>query len=384
MRNFKVPTRNDGFTIRFDGAIDLLSPFASSWPAGTKKKEKGPLKLPRIGCVNDKSADCGTPFITAASLRGALRRAALDVVLAVSGGKLSSIAEYYLNTVGGAKGRKVVAGPEGDEVVEEDADEEKKAEKKLPEAALTDYSEARRRNPILGIFGASDVMGSMMEGHLKMGNAVPDTFTVGVYKGIRQDDTRVRPERVEQSVVDDDLAATVSVLHENARRHSALKREITELSRVVASRSADKKSPEFLAAKQALDEKQKEEKGIADVTVMLPLDGFEYLNPVRIPHGMVLKDVSLVEAGLFFLAISRLMDDPFLGAHRAVGFGKFQAEWTVSVNDQRGDLVATPFSGISCDLPFVAEAIDAAMEAIRSGEIKLNVPTVGNLGKSAA
>lgn len=381
MRNFKVPSRNVGFTVRFDGVIELLSPFASSWPAGAGKKVKGYLKLPRTLCVDVNDSESGVPFITAASLRGALRRAAMDVVLSVSGVKLSSIAEYYLNTVGGAKGRKVAAGTDSEEVAEADGEVD---EKKLPEAALTDYSGARRRNPILGIFGASEVMGSMMEGHLKMGNAVPKTFTVGVYKGVRQDDTRVRPERVEQSVVDDDLAITVKTLHERARYHSALKQEIAELSRVVSARMQDKKSPEYLSAKDRLNEKQKEEKSIVDVTVMMPLEGFEYLNPVSIPHSMVLKDVSLVEAGLFFLSISRLMDDPFLGAHRAVGFGKFQAEWEVTVNDQQGDLVATPFSGISCDLPFVAEAIDAAMEAIRSGEIKLDMPTVGSMGKFAA
>ena len=69
MRNFKVPSRNVGFTVRFDGVIELLSPFASSWPAGAGKKVKGYLKLPRTLCVDVNDSESGVPFITAASLR---------------------------------------------------------------------------------------------------------------------------------------------------------------------------------------------------------------------------------------------------------------------------------------------------------------------------
>lgn len=403
MSRFVIPSNNDaGFTIRMDGVIELLSPYASSWPADRKKGEKGgknePLPLPKMIRNNVE-----TPFITAASLRGALRRSAMDVVLSVSGKKLATIADYYLNAVGGAKGRKVTsesdvgttagdvasatAGDAGNESGDNDPDadaENAKESKKVPEAGLTDYIAARKRNPILGIFGAGEVMGSMMNGHLSMGNAIPDTFSVGVYRGVRQDDTRVRPELVDRSVESDDLEETVRELHDRARNHTALKAKIAALRRTLAT--SDKKSAEYKTAEVEIKAAEKEEKGIKDVTVMQPLSGFEYLNPTTMPHGMALKNVSKVEAGLFFLAISRLMDDPFLGAHDALGFGKVRAAWTVQVSgdDRQAELKAEPYEGIECDHPFVAEAIGEALEAIRTGSMVLTVPTVKDLAKSAA
>lgn len=394
MSRFVIPSNNTGFTIRMDGAIELLSPYASSWPSGQKKGEKGgknePLPLPKMIRGNVE-----TPFITAASLRGALRRAAMDVVLSVSGTKLATIADYYLNAVGGAKGRKVtnesdvsVAAGDADSASgdnDPDADDENaKGSKKIPEAGLTDYLAARKRNPILGIFGAGEVMGSMMNGHLSMGNAVPETFSTGVYRGVRQDDTRVRPELVDRFVASDDLEETVRELHERARHHTALKTRIATLRRTLATN--DKKSAAYKAAEVAIKEAEKEEKGIKDVTVMQPLSGFEYLNPTTMPHSMALKNVSKVEAGLFFLAISRLMDDPFLGAHDSLGFGRFQAAWTVRVSgdERQAELKAEPYGGIECDHPFVVEAIGEALEAIRSGSVVMSVPTVKDLAKNAA
>jgi CRISPR type IV-associated protein Csf2 len=379
-----------------EGAIDLLSPYASSWPK-PKSKKKGEEVSEHLVLPKMELNRTATPFITAASLRGALRRAAMDVVLSVTGKKLPNVAAYYFNTVGGAKGRKVTVSDSGPESAATGADQdgddndndntgEKADSKKIPEAGLTDFTAARKRNPILGLFGASDVMGSLVGGHVNMGNAIPgDDFVVGVYRGVRQDDARVRPELVEQFVQDDDLMAQVSALHEQSRRHAALKAKIVALKRLAFS-DETKGSTAGRKAKDDLKAVEKEEKSMTDVSIMMPLAGFEYLGPTTLAHDMVLKNVSKVEAGMFFLAISRLMDDPILGSHRSLGFGRFKAAWTVQVSGsaEQAELKADPYNGIECDHPFVAEAIEAALAAIRSGEVVLTVPTVDGLKQDVA
>lgn len=379
-------------TVVLTGTITLNAPYAASWPGQeTGGKKHLPTTLPRIATADGELR----PFIAGSGIRGAMRRAALLTMVEASGVRLPTLADYHYNAVGGAKGKK----DKDDKAKGKTEADKTEAEAKSSQAQimLGEISAIRQRNPILGLFGAGESgVGQMLHGHIYVGNAVPvDDVRVEIYGGSRADDTNSRIDLV--SAVTDE--ATIDEQIRTARESKAERKRIKdEIAALVKKRAAARKknddsfTPEDDARLKFL------EGSITVVEVQQPLAGFEYMAPTSMPHRIVLAGVTDAELGLFLASLDTMMrNSPFLGAHRATGFGEFSAAWDVAyvrtgagianignggAAETVGRIEATPHVGLTFDNPDVfADALDAFRTMIETRAFDLCLPAAGDLGE---
>lgn len=347
-------------TMVMDCILELVdSGYASSWPKLTAMDNTVLLPTLKTG-DGDK-----VPFITATGVRGALRRHAMNTVSELTGEKIRTPRGYFFNAVGGIRGRKADSG------TKEDGSGEKPKETQNDGGestrSLRDLRRAREMNPILGLFGAGDVHGSFMGGHLYVGNAVPmGTPHVGVYRGSRSDDTNNRGDMMLEVTDPETFDATAAEYRRLKEQRSKLKADIKKLEneQKAAKKAGTELPPEKMA--HLKDLKQLDEQD-STVSVQQPLPGFQYLAPCTLRQRIVLRDVTDIEIGLFLKALDRMMKtDPYLGAHRARGFGGVAAEGSVKLIEEGGKtefkIEAVPFEGLVCDKPEILQRFFSALE----------------------
>lgn len=291
-------------TLKLNGRIFIPGGYTTQWP-----NTNG---LPKMK---------GDAFIPFAQIKGGLRRAALRAIVAASGKKLPDIATYYFNAVGGVKGKKT--------------DDDKKRD-----TSLSAFQDMRMKNPINGLFGSGDVLGSFYAGRMYGAHGLPEGEPVyGVYGGVRSDDSYRDPDGMTSLISDEALDADVAEMHRVNRERTAIKGEIKKLKRGFADKTLD------ADVRKKLNDAIKEQEKALDALgggnpVSMPLDGFPYVNAPSFVTSLTLLNVTMVELGLLVTAMEeQMLSGPYLGAHRSSGFGEFSAYWECD----QGSITLEPF-----------------------------------------
>lgn len=303
------------------GHITALTPVSVTYPSVHPKKFGGkpvPSFLPRFGAgvpvvLGDKTGwdkdkwdafFLGTPFLQASTLRGALRRAACDAVLDMCGGAKFSVDELYLLLAGfdPMTAKKKEQGPKkpgnssqskgeeenadsgddgGDDDGADEADNGKKEDPISSKAALL----ARKRNPVLALFGCWGLSA--------------DLATLGMM-----------PLDAQGSIIS---GKTATIFHHVCRTDD-----------METERMVETVIPETVASLEQVCEL---------VEVRQIVGGWE-----SFPQGQSLQfcmelgprahDASL---GLLGLALERFAQEPYIGSHRAAGHGRIAGSWTMTV-----------------------------------------------------
>lgn len=313
-------------TLKLKGRILIPGGYTTKWPG----KEAG---LPSMG---------GTPIIPSAQIKGGLRRAALRTIVEKSGKKIPDVDSYYFNAVGGVKAKKT--------------EDEAKAD-----TALTAYQSMRLKNPITGLFGSGDVMGGMYAGHLYVGNGIPEgDLTYGTFGGVRGDDSIRDPEGMMALLSGEGVDADIAEKRRVNRERTAIKRDIRVLKRGFADKSLSAEGRKAL--NDALREKEREKDALGGNPVSMPLDGFQYVvAPGGFLSSLTLMSVTMEELGLLLAAMEEQMRTaPFMGAHRASGFGEFSAFWECS----EGTVTLNPFENAVIQGDLFLEAREAFLAGV--------------------
>lgn len=306
--SMEVHPQMETLNMVFEGKIFIPDGYATQWPNGQRGK------LPRLD---------GNAFIPFPQIKGGLRRAAVRSIVQASGRKLKDVTSYYFNVVGGVKGSKT----------EED---------KKRDTSLTAFQDVRKRNPVTGLFGSGDVLGSFYAGRIFGQHGIAENPEYGIFGGVRTDDSRRDPDGMALMISGESLDADVAEMHRINTERTRIKQEIKKLKGGFRNKEMS------AAQKKTLNDDIKTlEKDLKDLDgggnpVSMPLEGFEYVRARHFQTGMALSAVTLVELGLLIAAMeTQMQTDPYLGAHRSSGFGQFSAQWTCP--EGRIDLV--PFEG---------------------------------------
>lgn len=327
-------------TYVFNGQATAITPLATCGPELSKSVGKNETRPVPTFCNGHGSF----MYMPGAGLRSKLRGAATQIVretLKKRQMKMLSLADAQLLRVGGIK-------PAG------------------REAALdaAGYAEMIRKNPVLGLFGASTpwVAGKVMVGHLRCQHAIePGVFEPMVVDGVRSDILRRDPVMMEFLDADamDDYRATI----ERVKAYAKVKAEIKELERE-ARGAADAATRKALRERAA--ELKRASKDQAVVSPQMPLAGYK-----AIPDGAVMdskiriRGASMVELGCLLASIQRFAHDPLIGAHTAHGAGEISAQWHISVPGvgEIGTLAMRAFEGIEIVDHWPEQPLHAALKA---------------------
>jgi hypothetical protein len=309
------------------------------------------------------------PYLPASQIKGALRRASVQVILERQGAVLTTAEDYYFNMVGGVKGGKEVKPKTADgesnasatTTEENDGDDQ---EQKVTGSALLQLRKYLPENPVQQLFGSGELLGNFYPGHLYITNAVPNAVDVveQVTDGIRSDDARVRPDTM-MAASSENILEEVEKMFEANKARSDLKNQIDEVNKKIraAKKVANNEAEvtRLTALKADLDKKKKEDKANA---VSMPWS-FSYASfaaplPVRLTLS---RDASLVELGLLLAAMDwQMRNEPFYGGHKTLGFGEFSAEYACGENR----VVLSPFIGAEISGVLFDEAMAAFDAAV--------------------
>lgn len=349
-------------------SYDITGQFTAVQPLSTcskdlNDKEGGsgkPIPVPKI-----KKRDGEYLYFPATGIRGALRRAARDVLRQIIIDKTGnptplSLDQHYFLTLGGIKGS-------GD----------------MDRSTVADENHWRNANPLLSLFGAGDagVLG-FVSGHLMVSNAITQLPCEPIqFSGARTDDI-YRDKQQANFLSESDLENLISRSMGNKSR-SVIQTQIKALEKDLKKAKGDAdKSAEIQSKIEKLKSQitsVKAETGAEDVSVGMPLAGWQ-----AIPEGEKLNvrftiyRANDVELGLFLKTINEFALCPILGAHRANGNGLVSGELTVSkIDTDRKDIGSIRFSELS---PAVitgnelTEALAAFDRWVESGAIDLSIP----------
>ena len=332
-------------TLVFRGELQAESPIAINPPDIRKKRGSDqPQTLPVMSVFLDHGY-VETVYIPASSIRGALRRCALQVVrdalIAASGERTPlDLETHYFLSIGGVKGRE-----------------------KEDKLNLTKQMERRRRNPLISLFGAGD---PWVQGRLCTHSAIPKTpltlAATPVINGVRSDDFMRSPDRL--TFMAPDQVARWLLMREQTSEVAAVKTRSRQLRRAIAqaNRNGDASQAQDLA------EELKQAEGTIHSSanpVNLPLAGYHAIpKGARMDHSFMLINADLVEIGLFLASLKRFAALPLLGGHRNHGCGLISASWTLFLRhadgiEQQGELRLAPYSELT---------LDGAGELLRAAE----------------
>ncbi len=154
------------YNLKLTGTLTTLSPFAVVPPGADEGLLPDGGKYSKIArtVVYDNGLRDIRPVIPGSTLRGRLRRAAVDTYLSLSGEKIP-LSEWHQNAVGGVKG----AGKEDG-------------------FDITLRSAIRDSNPVISLFGSGD---PWIASRVKIESAIPNhSVETNVVSGVRTDDGR--------------------------------------------------------------------------------------------------------------------------------------------------------------------------------------------------
>ena len=311
------------FTVVFEGTLTAVSPIAVSPP---KLGEMGAAKdkvqrLPTMPVIDD-GVPRTTAYLPASTIRGALRRAAVAVVidlLALDGAVKLTPHDYLLLALGGVKDRK----EEGDTADTKGVD-------------LQAVQAFRKSNPLVSLFGA---MAIDIGGNLRVGHGVPTVaFTPGhLGEGARHDPFARQPallELFDADVAEDFLVRNAARLEGN-RLESQVGLAERKMRDLAKAKNSDVEKANALKAQISqlnTDAKAAFEKAGGTVNIQQPLNGYEAL-PIGLEmrHKITGDQLTPVELALLLAALERFAFQPVLGAHVAHGCGELTGSWTVKI-----------------------------------------------------
>lgn len=293
------------WTLRLVGALETASPFCVVAPGAEEvlRLDGGKYRLiARRTLYRDGLRDT-LPVVPGSTLRGRLRRSAVDVVVGLSGERMS-LAAWHQNAIGGVKGAE-------------------------PESAfdLRLRRSLREKNPILGLFGAGS---PWMTGRASIGDAVPEhPVETEIVGAARSDDGR-RDGAFFLKLDADAPAQWRAMVDANGER-TRLKAKLRALNAALraARKAKDAEEAARLEAELAqLDEAESQANLLSANPAAMPLQHEAMPAGVRMRQQIVLSAVTAAEAGLFMAALNVWMKaNPALGQHENLGYGLLRGEY---------------------------------------------------------
>lgn len=337
--------------IRLTGRITL--PLYS-----TSTMNGGKNAMPKI------FADGGLlPYLSASQIKGALRRAAVQVILDRQGARLTTAEDYYFNMVGGVKGGKDT-GKKADEATADNVTDKAADEQKASGSALLQLRKYLPGNPVQQVFGSGELLGNFYPGHLYVTNAVPESAAVveKIMDGIRSDDARVRPDLM-MSTSSENILGEVEKMFEANQRRTEVKKQIDDLAKRIreARKAKDANEEARLTAEKKVLADSKDKENAVSMPWSFAYAAFSKPLPVRMTLS---RDASLVELGLLLAAMDwQMRNEPFYGGHKTLGFGEFSAEYACGADNKA---ILEPFIGAEITGTLFEEAMAAFDAAVAS------------------
>jgi CRISPR/Cas system CSM-associated protein Csm3 (group 7 of RAMP superfamily) len=290
--------------------------------------------------------------IPSTTLRGRIRRAAVDVFL---DGRIPELKDRFRLTIGGIKDTKRAAekDDEGENMEEEgsrseDAVEETKeasSEAKSKEATMEKRKEtvkaisairhARLNNPLISLFGVMDPVN--VQGLAMVGTAVAtEPVAPVVFAHVRVDD--IARDGVDETYGEDASEAYAEMKHAMdatsvlKAEHEKLKKELSALKR----KKGDPAQIEALDAKVKEAQKKKDDaktNGTSTVQIQQMLQYQAAPSGTEFSQRIVLRHVTEEEAALFLKALALVGEDPVIGGKLAHGCGLYSGSWTLKVKE---------------------------------------------------
>lgn len=316
--------------IRLKGVLTATSAISYSPPDHLDQKNVACFPTMRM-------ADGNRPYISGATPRGILRRAADDNVRELLQNPLTPAMKALQSRIGGAK---------GSENVEFDFETKRRL---------------RAADPVLSLFGAGQTSVGMIEGKVQVGMVIPRRDIRDRQPGARAAENKKDSFLNLLSPEERDNMAQFNVI--NAAK-SKVKAEIKKL--IDEERKAKKEKAETKTIEDQLEAKKAEltvlEKSAADIissnTIGQPLPGFEYLpEGTEMDHEIRLQDVTDEELSLFILSLQRWAENPRMGSKQSLNNGYFRATYQMDerVRKAPGEIVWEPLATISIDPEFGAK-----------------------------
>lgn len=330
---------------------------------GSTKPTPIPSLYVRNGNLTEKRL-----YFPATGIRGSLRRALRDVLRNAIIKKTNnptplSLDEHYFLTLGGIKGQG-----------------------KQERHSVADLEMWRAKNPLLSLFGAGDAgyLG-FVAGHLLIGNAIctePSASTT--FAGARTDDIYRDPAQIRflsQEDIDSLVKRAVG-----GRNRSAISAQIKAAEKLLDKARKDKDTAietqirEEIEKLQTEQQQVKETTGTSDVSVGMPLAGFEAI-PVgsQLENKMILRHSNAIELGALLHALNKFGEMPILGAHAAQGCGLVSGEWNVyeitpESKNLIGQITLTPFEPLSVMGECLDDAMQNFVDFLESDELNISIP----------
>jgi len=308
----------DLWNVRLVGTVESLSPICVVPPNtnevtrqdGSKYRQVARRTIYQDGMRETK------PVLPGSTLRGRLRRSAVEVVLGLVGVKIP-LEEWHQNAVGGIKGAGAESGHD-----------------------VLLRQRVREKNPILALFGAGS---PWMISRASIGDAVPVNPVDGeIICGVRADDGKRDNaffEKLDDAAQDDWL----SMVDANAARtkFKARTRDLQAELRAARKNKDTARISELEVDQQTLQIEEEAAQLLSSNPVSMPLQHEAMPAGVSMLNRMSLTAVTAAEAGLFFASMNRMFKvDPHLGQHGNLGYGLVRGEYDLFIT-RAG--VADPF-----------------------------------------
>lgn len=346
-------------TIRLTGTLETMSPLCIV-PPGAEEVNRDGSKYKRVALrtVYEEGMRVTKPVLPGATLRGRIRRSAVEVVRGLAGDRIP-LAEWHQNAVGGIKGSEAENGHDA-----------------VMRARL------RQKNPILALFGAGS---PWMISRASIGDAIPQGQVItDIIGGVRADDGRRDHaffEKLDESAPDDWL----SLVDANAVR-TRMKKEDRDLKAGLRAARKNKDAGEVArleAELKALTERMEEQKTLASNPVSMPIQHEAVPAGVMMDQRITLTGVTPAEAGLFFAALNHyLKEKPHLGQHESTGYGLIRGECDVFISSANsgdpfsvapsdavaaGTMVMEPVAGLSGVPAQIIDCMNSFREQFEQG-----------------
>lgn len=291
--------------IRFNGHITARSPIQVSYP-----ETEGLPRTPH-----------GEVMLMSGTFRGPLRQAALRAVrreIAKAQGipesEVMSGRDAYLNGQGVDTTREIVNESSGSI--------DPWAEREL-----------RERNPLLSTFGRWHLPSYLSVGDMR----ADDRCVMTVGQGARADMFDRDPNEVLYLSVDEQakLKEQLESGKKSQRDIDALndeKKQIRKDAKAAQNAGNDAEAKKLWDRAREIDSQIKsvkdEREGAAE-SIRRPLAGFEAISPrTELSHWLTVLDENIL--GLVIAALAEFSREPYIGGHRARGFGEIACEYTVT------------------------------------------------------
>ncbi|MCJ1902141.1 MULTISPECIES: hypothetical protein [Paracoccus] len=350
----------DLWDIRLVGSLETLSPFCVIPPSADEVTRADGSKFRRISrrTIYQDGLRESRPVVPGSTLRGRLRRSAVEVVRGMTGDRVP-LAQWHQNAIGGIKGSESEASFD-----------------------VQLRINLREKNPVLALFGAGS---PWMISRASISDAIPEgPVETDLIGGARSDDGR-RDGSFFEKLDADALEQWHAMANANSAR-TRYKKAMRELNATLRAARKNGSAEEVARLEAELGELAKREETVGLLStnpVSMPLQHEAIPAGVRMQHRITLSAVTAAEAGLFIAAMNHWMKSkPALGQHESLGYGLLRGEYDAYLSPARSDdpfaigqanavslgtMIAEPVSGLSCVPERFVEFMSAFREAFQQG-----------------